>query len=348
MLRINAMAISRLGAFMMLWSMWLGGCGDESPAPPVPPAAGTASITADKIDASLDAAQQYMMSQQWDKAQAILVTLIDRAPAETRAREMFGQLLTHLALDAQTMGNSQDAQSYRTAAYEQYRAVTQLQPSSAGLQHSAGVIAMEAGQIDAALEHFQRAAALDPGSPQYPLFEAQIHIQRRQFDEAARAVERTLALDPDEPLAHASMAIVFLEREEFVRALEHIQEARRIEPRDVGLRAQEARVHRRMGNPRTALDILVGLSERERAIEVVAFELAGAYRDLGEHHSAAMAWVNRYRTFPSDARAYLAAANAAELFLKAGDEDSARTWLRQAQIGGANDPQVKALQQALR
>src|SRR4051812_39567172 len=91
-------------------SALLWGCGDQQTpsrggdSPPQQTLAANPEpsvLSAEAIEKALAAAQQYLDSQDLNKAQAILVTLIDKAPKEVRAHEMYGQALTILALESQ-------------------------------------------------------------------------------------------------------------------------------------------------------------------------------------------------------------------------------------------------------
>jgi tetratricopeptide (TPR) repeat protein len=208
-------------------------------------------------------------------------------------------------------------------------------------------MAMAAGELDAALGCFTRAADLDPLRPQYPLFAAQVLIQLERYDEAEQRLEAVLELDPDEPLAHASLAVVAMERRAYVDALGHIAEARTIAPDDLRFRVQEARIHRRRGEPQLALQMLAGLPDQLRTEEAATAELAASYEALGDHVQAAEAWAARYRQRPTDPRAYIAAVRAGEAMLAAGRWAEAEIWLDQARVAGGNAPEVRALAEAI-
>jgi tetratricopeptide (TPR) repeat protein len=331
----------------------LSGCNGEPESPEQhaneavrSPAAGS-SVAREDVEAALSAAEQYLNSGQLPKAEAILARLVEQAPEEPRARELMGQVLT---VRARTMNPNADAAliaELRREAYEHYRVAAGLEPDSAGLQHSAGVMAMAAGEFAAALGSFDRAAELDPLRPQYPLFAAQVLIQLERYDEAERRLEAVLELDPDEPLAHASLAVVAMERRDFDDAVGHIAEARAIAPDDLRFRVQEARIHRRRGEPLQAVQMLAGLPDRLRTEEAVTAELAASYEALGHYLQAAEAWATRYRAQPTDPRAYIAAVRAGEAMLAADRWAEAEIWLDQARVAGGNAPEVQALAAAI-
>ena len=336
----------------------LFGCADDAGSerestasrsePPAAEAAGDAApVDREAVEAALAAANDYLARNEIPKAEAILATLIQQAPRESRARELMGQLLVIKATDADRRGDRDAARELRRGALAHYRSVVELEPNSAGLRQSAGMIAVTAGQMEAALELFRDAERLDPWNPQHPLYAAQILIRQQRHREAAEALERTLTLDPNEPVAHASLAMMALEQRRFDEALAKIAEARELCPRDLRFRIQEAKIHRVRGDPRRALELLVGLSADERAREAVAYEIAAAYTARQEHVKAALAWEHCHRTRPTDPDAYLAAVRAGEALLRAGRREEARQWLAQARLAAPNAPEVRALAQAL-
>lgn len=311
-----------------------------------PPAEPAVAIAPEKIEQSLSAAQEYITSQELAKAQAILVKLIEKAPREVRAYELHGQVMNFQAVEAARHGDSNAARDLRTKAYEQYQLAVAIDPKSAGLQHSAGIMAMAAGRSDDALARFEQAAKLDPRNPQYSLFAAQLLIQRKKFDQARVYLEQVLAVDPDEAVAHASLAVIAMETGDFDKAIVHAREARRIDPTNVDVRVQEAKVLRRAGRPKEALELLVGLSPAERAQEAVAYEVSSSYEAMKDYLNAARAWEHCVKTNPLSDKAWQYQTLAAALLLKAGEREQAWMWLQQAKMAAPNAPEVKELEAA--
>ncbi len=341
----------------MLASIGLIGCSkqpdDSSTTVTTNPDVDTApvqpTVTQEAIEAALSAAQQYLVQQELTKAELILRKLIERAPQEYRAYELYGQVLLAMGMQVGAQRDPQAATDAIVQAYQQYRRATELVPSdieptvAAGLHQSAGEIASIAGRLDDALNHFQRAGRLDPVNPKHPLYEGQILLQQRRLAEARRALQRVLAVDPNEAYAHASLATIALEEDDQVQAIEHIEEARRIAPNDLTIRVQEARVRRLCDQPRRALELLVLLTEQERAEEAVASQIASCYRLLGQPAKAAQAWQHRYQLRPD---AWRAAARAAQAYLDAKQPDEARWWYERARLAAPTSPEVRSLGEA--
>ena len=305
------------------------------------------AVTAEALEASLMAAEQYLQTRDLAKSEAILLRLLDRAPSEPRALELHGQVLMAKAADARDRGDHAGADGLFNEAYERYRALTALQPDSAGLQQSAGEVAQVAGRNDQALEHYQQAHELDPNELKPHFFTAQILIERGEYEQAIESLRQVLKIDPDEPLAYASLATIAVQQERYEQALEHIAEARSIRPDDVSFRVIEASIYRRRGDARRGLELLVALPSRQRGTWFVAEELAAAYSAIGEHERAAASWALAHRSNPGHPRAHIAAAGAGAAMLRAGQRQEAHHWLQQARLDAPQAPETQALAAAL-
>ena len=313
-----------------------------------PPKSATqnAAIEPDKIEASLKAADQYFSTGELDKARAILEVLVDRAPREGRARELYGQVLSLQALQGGPEMGASEKQELLENAYEQYLIACDISPDSPGLHHSAGMIANAAGRSENALEHFLQAGRLDPSNPQPPTFAAQILIQLDRLDEAHQQLTSALKLDKDEPFIYASLAIIALKREHFEEALALIREARSIDPRNLVLLAQESRIHRESGQPRRGLEGLIALNENQRSDLAIASEIASGYEAIGEPAKAAEAWEHRYTLLVDQPDRWRDAIRAGRAYLKAGHRELAWSWLQKARLIGPDDPDIRAFEAA--
>jgi tetratricopeptide (TPR) repeat protein len=302
----------------------------------------TTQVSRSAIEASLKAAEEYFQVDDLPRAEAILLRLIERAPAEAHAYEMHAQVLLARSVRARAQGDHDASAALAEQAYERYLKVIEHSTPSSGLHHSAGDVAQLAGKNDEALAQYREAMRLDPAQSRHAIFAAQLLGQAQKLDEAEAILRQALVLDDDEPLIHASLANIALQREQFDEALEHIREARAIRPGDVSFRVIEAMIHRRGGRPGRAVELLIGLSTPQRAQRSVASEMAASYSMLGEHSAAAEAWMRCFRARPDDAQAWHAAIGAAEELLKAGNRHDANLWVEQAKVSaalrGAADP----------
>jgi hypothetical protein len=153
-------------------------------------------------------------------------------------------------------------------------------------------------------------------------------------------LERVAALESDDAAAHTVRPQVATLAEECEQALRQIRQARRTRPGDVALRLEEARMSRRCGQPRRALDLLLDLDAESRASQEIAHEIAEAFRMLQDPGKAAMAWELRYIVHPT---AWGAAVRAAEAWLEADEHKPAWWWYEKARLAAPGAPDVQAL-----
>jgi tetratricopeptide (TPR) repeat protein len=309
-------------------------------------------VDAAATDTALVAAEQYLDGKDPASAEMILLKLMEQAPGDHRVHELYGRVLYLKGLEAGLGGDDRAAAAMYEQAYGHYRTAVEAAAGQdplvlAGLNQSAGEIASAAGFTERGAEHFRAAGRLDPTAAKHPLYEAQMLIQLKRPAEARLALERVLALDPDEVYAHASLAAAAVQEQDTVSALEHIQEARRIDPDNLGIRLQEARIRRLCGQPRRGLELLLATDEDLRAREPFTREIAACYATLGEPAKAAEAWERCFRRHPDRPGAWRAAVEAATARLEAGQRQEALQWYRQARLAAPDAAEVEALGQAL-
>jgi len=330
-----------IGSLGLAAAIAMHGCKDAAS----PPGAGAAAApTPAAIETSLSAATQYIDAQELSSAQTILEKLLERAPREVRALEMLGQVRFLQAAESRRTGDEDLRAALLAAAYEPYSKAVQIEPRSAGLHHSAYLMAKAAGLADEAFSHVLEAARLDPGQPQYSLHAAQELLARHRLDDAEQSISQALSCSPDEPFAHATLAMIAMERGEASEAIDHIMRARSLDSASGPIRVAESRIRRWNRQPREALEALIGLDERARAQEAVAHEIASAYAMLSQPAKAAEAWELVCRR---DARNWKAAVRAGEQRLAAGEVATASTWLEVARLIAPAEESVAQLEASL-
>lgn len=313
----------------------------SSPTPAPPP------ISEQQIQTALDSASAHIQRRDLPSAQTILESLITKAPQDVRGYELLGEVLYSLSLDAHQRGDATASKDYRARAADVYRSAVNVDPKSAELRYSAGMIMLMAGAEDDALNMLETAGELDATNQKYPLYAAQILIKQKRYDEAESALERVLLIDSQEGVAYASLAVIAMERGDFFTAQENIERARAIDPDNFDFRAQEARIIRRGGNPQRALEMLTALPVELQAWPTFGREIAAAYADLGQPAKAAQSWQRVYQAQHGAAEAWYAAAQAAELLIQAGNRDEALIWIRQAELLAPQEQQVMSLRKKL-
>jgi Flp pilus assembly protein TadD len=319
---------------------------DQSSSAPTPGAAGTTSTTvsAEAVAAALDAAQTYLARQQLPEAHTIAAELVRKAPRDWRAHDLLARVLFMRGHEAESRGEHAAAREHRAGAMAAALSAVEVEPESAALHHGAAMMARAAGDDSTALKHFQQASRLEPSNPQYALHEAQLLLAAGRLDDAEAAIRRALAIDDAEPFALATLALIALERNDRDEAIRLIGQARAVDPQSLPLRVQEARIRRRAGQPRQALELLVGLSEAERSKEVAGLEIAAAYAALGEHVRAAEA---AERCFRANPRSWRAAVAAGEARREAGDHAAAKDWCDRAAAIAPGQAEVRSLRERI-
>jgi tetratricopeptide (TPR) repeat protein len=311
-----------------------------------PSSAAESSLSQEQIDASIDAAGRYFDNEENEKAEAILLALLQRDPGNPDAHELLASIEIARASERTLRGDEVGANSAFVAAYRHYESILKAGEASAGVEQSAGRVALAAGLLDSALSHFRKAGSLDPGDPSHPLLEANLLLQLGRVPEARQAIDRAVAIDPAEPYARATSAVVLKEEGRVGEALEEIKSARRLaRPQDeLPLRVAEARLRRQIGDPQAALDLLLPLPAADRANEGVAAEIAESAVALGRPRQAIEAWELQFRS-TQDWRSALAAAKVA---LAANEIDESWRWFRTAELIAPSAPSLRAFYSELR
>jgi len=183
------------------------------------------------------------------------------------------------------------------------------------------------GRHDRAVEHYFAAQTQDPTNPDYPLYLGQAQLKIGEAASAKASLLTAAKLDGDRAITWGALAELAYRENKPTIALRHIAKARELEPRVLAWRIIEARSLKRDHQPEAALEVLIGLSEKERSSPHVMQIMAECYGLLGRAPDAAKMYAKNSDTNPSDAEA---ARDAAIWQERAGDTQSA---IRYAQRG---------------
>lgn len=303
-------------------------------------------VTPQSIDIALASADEYLNRQDYLSAELILRKLIEKAPNEGRAYELYGKCLLTRALLPETQADPEKKADLLNQTYEQYNKATELIGTDeedavwvSALHQTTGEIAWQAKRPDDALRHYLKAGELSPINPKPPLYASQIYIQRGLLVEAEKELQRVLEIDPDQPYALASLAAVAVQREDYAMAISKIEAARKIAPRDLGLRIQEAKIRRLAGQPLRGIQLLILLEDQVRVQTAVTAEIAECYFALDEPLKAIEAWEYRYDITET----FLAAIQVAEACIRAGRYEDALRWIDQASLLEPDSPVLDSL-----
>lgn len=231
-----------------------------------------------KVDQILESAGVYLKKDEGSKAEAILRSGVETYADEPRLRVAYGDLLV--------------TQRKFEEAYAQYQAAIASGDKDPRTQFTAGTIASKLGKTERAIEHYTAAQASDPKNAEYPLYLAQVQRKIGKNDDAKVSLLRAAKLDPNRAIAWGSLADIALGEGQNDMALQHIKKARDLEPAAMAWRVIEARALNRKGEPKQAMDLLVGLSDAEKNQPAVARLIAECLGMMGEKEKAAE-WMKR-------------------------------------------------------
>ena len=116
-----------------------------------------------------------------------------------------------------------------------YRQVLAQDPNHAGASYLLGVLAMEAGGVEAAAEHFARATSVEPDRAAYHsnLGEALRRLGRR--DAAVQAFARAIAIDPGLVAPHHNLGLLLADAGEVDGAIACFEQVKRLAPKLAGV-----------------------------------------------------------------------------------------------------------------
>jgi|GEM_PF-957550 len=320
----------------------LAGCDREPPAssPGSSAPAASARATHRARDDARVAVEQYLLEGRPREALVITTKLVEAEPAGAIEKELHARALLADAMlgptEARAVGLDLAADAYRSAA--------SLDPSSAALQHAAGVALDQSGRVRDALEHYRRAAAIDGTNPQYSLYAAMALRRLGETAEALRALDVAQRSAPDEPLIEVVRSDALLASGDPQGSLRAAQRARTLAPRDLEPRIAEARALRALDRAEEAAESLTALPHAARTNEAVAQELAESLLAIGRAEAAARAWED---SLEADPRRWRSAVGAAEAWIAAGDSIRANARLEHARALAPKEPRVLEAQAKL-
>lgn len=249
-------------------------------------AEGTSDI--DTIERAIDAAKVYLTQQEPERAEAILVDAVASNQAEQDLRFLLAE--TYLVLDR------------KQEALEQYEAGIFIGPDHPEYRHAAGTLAAELGRLEDAEAHWGVAQKNDPTSPKYPLYRAQVQRSLGRVDEARANLTLAVRLDETLALAWGTLAAIALDENNAHIALHYLSNAKKHEPDRLEWRIMEARAHRRLNEPETAVTLLNAVSDSERlASTPLMIEMSMSLGMLGEPGRAASMLESAAQLRPDDA-----------------------------------------------
>lgn len=241
------------------------------------------------VEAILGAMQQAIRDGELDKARTIIDRAVERFPRDQTlwlSRADLRYRFAYPADDSEVPEAKRNA--YLTEAYDSYLRSLEIGPRTPEIEFSAGSIARELGNLDAAIAHFQAARQGDRSRAAYPLNLAQIYLTRNELDEAKAQLAVSVVLDADQANAWGMLAEIALRQSEPRIALQHLEKAAVLEPTEPAWRHMQARAFNRLAEPQKALESLAAL-ESDNRFSRVSLQLAGQSYGLLRQPEAALA-----------------------------------------------------------
>ncbi|MGD0140956.1 MAG: tetratricopeptide repeat protein [Tepidisphaeraceae bacterium] len=154
----------------------------------------------------------------------------------------------HMTLQQQFESGVSHHQAGRFAEAERiYRQVLVQQPDHADALHLLGVLAVQAGRLDAAVDFIRRAIAICSTNAIYYSNLGNALKDKKQLDQAIASYRQAIRLKPDYAEAHNNLGIALRNKGQFDEAITAYREAIRLKPDLAGAHYNMGVAFRRMG-----------------------------------------------------------------------------------------------------
>jgi tetratricopeptide (TPR) repeat protein len=205
-------------------------------------------------------------------------------------------------------------QAGRLSEAEQlYRRVINTAPDHADSLHWLGVIALQAGHLDAAAELIGKAIAIQGNAPVYHSNLGLVRQQQGKLDQSAACFERALALRPGYAEARNNLGVTLQRQEKFAEAMAQFDHALKLKPDYVEAARNLANLHFMSGNAAhragrldAAIDHYARAAAATPGFVEAQFNLGNALRDRGDLELARAAYERALTQNPRLVQAYLA------------------------------------------
>lgn len=309
-------------AILLALACWASGC-DRSQPEPV-----RERIDHRSVEDAIQAADVYVSQGQLAEALLICNGILEKAPDQQAALQMVAELSQALSRDT----DPDQAGQYMARALDVRRRLVQLDPDQPRARLEFGIILQQMRMRHEAIEQYRVCTELDPGSSEALRLLGHALLQDGQLDQSREAFMRLGELDPDAPWAWAGLGQAWMVSGDHDKALELIDRAIEIDPDQRGLRILRSRVLRKQSRFKESLEFMMAFVPEERADPAATWEIAQAWRGLGQPDKAADAWAGTHVANQPD---FLSALRAAKAYQDAGQLERAGSWLDAAKLDAA-------------
>jgi len=282
-------------------------------------------------------AADYFDHDNTEGARLIVRELLERYPNDYESHNLMARILMR--------------EGQWPKAYDAFARSLEINPKQSDSHGASGVIAeTHLRKLEVARDHYKAAARLAPTQPQHPLYLANVLLKLNELDDARLAALEALKLDDTIATAHVILANIAAKQGKIDMAISSIQRARDLTPPTDNnyiaylLRHAEFLRRRDVKGREEALAMLLNLEARYYLLRRVVEQITLTHRSLEQYDQAAQHWAGWYTRNPAD---FAAAAEAGLAYVKAGQMDEAKRYLRAAQAIKPHHPLVQALAQAV-
>jgi len=176
-----------------------------------------------------------------------------------------------------------------------YQSILREHPQHPDALHLLGVVALQAGNADAAVDLIQRAIKANPREPQFHNMCGEAYRALRKYDLAIGHYEQALAINANFAGAHINLGNVFMDMKRFEDARACYQKAITIEPRmpmshnNLGIALKElGRAEEAVAHHKQAIAIMPNYAEAHSSLGNALAE-SGNLEEAKSHHEKALA-----------------------------------------------------------
>lgn len=167
-----------------------------------------------------------------------------------------------------------------------YRQALALEPNNADALNLLGVLALQAGNAQAAAEFTGRAVNSKPDNPEYRANLGAALMAMNQIEPARQHLETALKQKPGHPGANRTYGILLSRSGDLGGARKHLQKALKKEPGNVETLGELALVEVRNGKPAAAIKHLRHALKRQPGNPIIMLNLGGALLKSGRAEDA--------------------------------------------------------------